>query len=138
MTTMSTRRALTATGAILAAVLMVVLGFWEVVAGIAAVAEDPLFDRPGAYLGSVDLVAWGWAHVTVGAVTAVAGVFVFTGRVWARVVGMFLAMVVSLLNFAFIPYYPVWAILCLALGIGVIWALADWEPRALSPPSAAR
>ena len=129
MTTMSTRRALTATGAVFAAVSMIVLGFWQVVAGIAAVFRDPMFEQPGDYLGNVDLTAWGWAHLVIGAVIAIAGVFVFTGRLWARVVGMFLAMVASLLNFAFIPYYPVWALLCLALGIGVIWALANWDPR---------
>lgn len=135
MTTMSTRRALAATGSVLAAVMMMVLGFWQVVTGVAAISGDGIFTSPTGYFADVDLSRWGWAHLVSGVVVAIAGGFVLTGRMWARVVGMFVAMVIALLNFAFIPYYPLWAILCVALGIGVIWALANWDPREPAPPS---
>lgn len=134
MTTMSTRRALAATGAILATVMMVVLGCWQISSGIAALSGDPIFEDPGDYVAGVDLTTWGWSHLISGAAIAVAGAFVLTGRMWARVVGMFFAMVVTLLNFAFIPYYPFWAIACVAMGIGVIWALAEWDPRQAADP----
>jgi hypothetical protein len=34
-----------------------------------------------------------------------------------------MAIVSILANFAWMPYYPVWSILMIALGIFVIWAL---------------
>ena len=30
-------------------------------------------------------------------------------------------------NFLFIPYYPVWSILIVALDVAVIWALCVWN-----------
>jgi hypothetical protein len=46
------------------------------------------------------------------------------GRTWGRVVGITLAVVSAVVNFAFIPYYPFWALTVIALDIFVIWALA--------------
>jgi hypothetical protein len=40
------------------------------------------------------------------------------------VVGITLALVSALTNFAFIPYYPFWALTVIALDVFVIWALA--------------
>ena len=45
------------------------------------------------------------------------------GAGWAVVVGNFLAGLSALANFFFIPYYPFWAILLIALDVWVIWSL---------------
>jgi uncharacterized membrane protein YgaE (UPF0421/DUF939 family) len=52
---------------------------------------------------------------------------VFTGAAWARAVGMILAILSAIVNFFFIPYYPVWAITIIALDIAIIWALTVWD-----------
>jgi hypothetical protein len=57
-------------------------------------------------------------------VVAVAGFFVFSGAAWARAIGIVLAGVSAIANFLFIPYYPFWSLLMIALDIFVIWALA--------------
>ena len=41
----------------------------------------------------------------------------------ARTVGVFVAAVSMVANFAFIPWYPVWSIAIIAVDIAVIWAL---------------
>jgi hypothetical protein len=43
------------------------------------------------------------------------------------VVGIVLASLSALVNFAFIPYYPVWSIMIIALDVVVIWALASYR-----------
>jgi NADH:ubiquinone oxidoreductase subunit H len=43
--------------------------------------------------------------------------------VWARTIGVILATVSAIANFAFIPYYPVWSLAIIAVDIFVIWAL---------------
>jgi len=45
----------------------------------------------------------------------------------ARATGMVLAILSAVSNFFFIPYYPVWAIVVIALDVAVIYALAVWD-----------
>jgi hypothetical protein len=40
------------------------------------------------------------------------------------VVGITLAVLSAITNFLFIPYYPVWSLLIIAVDVLVIWALA--------------
>jgi hypothetical protein len=60
----------------------------------------------------------------VAGVVALAGVGLLAGRSWARVVGITLAVLSAVANFMFIPHYPFWALLVIALDVFVIWALA--------------
>jgi len=46
---------------------------------------------------------------------------------WARVVGIVVASVSLIANFMFIPYYPLWSLLIIALDVAVIWALATYR-----------
>ena len=39
-------------------------------------------------------------------------------------VGIILAVLSAFANFTFIPYYPFWAIMIIAVDVFVIWALA--------------
>jgi hypothetical protein len=43
--------------------------------------------------------------------------------VWARTVGVIMATVSAIANFAWIPHYPLWAITIIAIDVFVIWAL---------------
>jgi hypothetical protein len=60
----------------------------------------------------------------VGLVVAFAGWGLLSGRTWARVVGITLAVLSAIANFLFLPYYPFWALTVIALDVFVIWALA--------------
>ncbi len=63
-------------------------------------------------------------HLLLGILVAVAGFFLFSGAVWARTVGVVLAVVSVVANFVWLPYYPpVWALVIIALDVFVIWAL---------------
>jgi hypothetical protein len=55
---------------------------------------------------------------------ALAGWGLLSGRAWARVVGITLAALSAIANFLFLPYYPFWSLLIIALDVLVIWALA--------------
>ena len=60
---------------------------------------------------------------------AVTGFFILTGQPWARAVGIVVAVLSALANFLFIPYYPLWALVIIALDVAVIWALATYRPQ---------
>jgi hypothetical protein len=47
-----------------------------------------------------------------------------SGRTWARMVAITLAVLSAIVNFLFIPYYPFWSLLIIAMDVFVIWAIA--------------
>ena len=59
----------------------------------------------------------------LGIVILLAGMALFSGAVWARTVGVIVAVLWALVGFAWLPWYPVWAILIVAAAFFVIWAL---------------
>ena len=70
-----------------------------------------------------DISVWGWIHLILGIVILTSGCGVFLGAVWTHTVGVIIAGVAGLLAFAWLPYYPIWAILFIAISVAVIWAL---------------
>jgi hypothetical protein len=107
-----------------AATLMIVVGLFQFVEGLVAVINGTDFlVRTANYVFTFNASAWGWFHMIVGLGAAVAGGFIFTGNVFARSVGIALAGVSAIANFMWLPHYPIWAIIIIALDVFVIWAL---------------
>jgi hypothetical protein len=124
--------ALFATGfAMFAGVLMILAGLWGVLAGFAAIVGDEVYVTTPEYVYSFDITGWGWIHLGLGVLLVAAGVGVVQGATWAVVAGIVLASLSALVNFAFIPYYPVWSIMIIALDVVVIWALATYRREAV-------
>jgi len=114
-----------AVGAIMfAGIMMAMNGIFSALAGLAALIEDEFYVVLPNYLLELDATTWGWIHVILGIVVAIAGFSVLTGKTWARVIGILVASLSAIANFAFIPYYPLWSILIIAIDVVVIWALA--------------
>jgi hypothetical protein len=106
-----------------AGVLMITIGIWHAIAGFAGIVEDQFYAVTPNYILEFDATTWGWIHLIAGIVVALAGFAIFSGAVWARAVGVILATLSLIANFAFIPFYPVWSIVIIALDVAVIWAL---------------
>jgi hypothetical protein len=108
---------------ILAAVFMIVtgvLGFFE---GLAAVLRGSFFVVLPNYAFSMSATGWGVVHMVLGALLVVAGAALFTDHRWARMVGVTLAAFMIVANFVYLPYYPVWAIVLIALNAFIMIAL---------------
>ena len=114
---------------VFAAVMMVLVGTFQVIAGVAAIFEDEFFVVGPNYVYDVDVTAWGWIHLILGVVIFLAGIALFTGAVWARIIGVVLAGLSMIANFIWLPYYPVWSIVVIAIDIAVIWALCTDPQR---------
>ena len=113
-----------ATGFIVfAGVMMIVAGGFQCLAGVAALAKDEVYAATPNYLLQFDTTSWGWIHLLMGVLLIFAGFAVLNGRVWGRTIGVILAALSALANFAFIPYYPFWSITVVAVDIFIIWAL---------------
>jgi hypothetical protein len=112
---------------VFAAAVMVVAGTWHALAGIAALVNDEVYVAAPRYIYAFDLTAWGWTHLILGLAVVAAGVAVVLGETWARVVGIVLTSLSLIANFLFLPHYPLWSLLIIALDIAVIWALATYR-----------
>ena len=123
-----------------AAVIMVTVGIIQFFQGIAAVAEDEVFVAGLNYIYKFDLTTWGWIHLVLGALVAIVGLALFTGAGWARVSAIIVAAISILANFLWLPYYPAWSLLIIALDVVVIWAVSTWTPEPTQPtrPAARR
>ncbi len=120
----STKRAVARGGMIFAAVTLLVSGVFSILMGIVAVANRAFFATVGNYTYAVNVRSWGWAHIIGGAIVALVGIGLFSGAMWARGLGIVVAALSAIGNFFFIPYYPVWTLLIIALDVFVIWSLA--------------
>src|SRR6478609_3378272 len=98
-----------------AAVMMMMVGVFQAIQGVVALFNDTFYVAGEKWVFSFDITTWGWIHLVMGVVVAAAGFFVLQGAVWARAVGVAVAALSAVLNFAWLPYYPVWSLLIIAL-----------------------
>jgi hypothetical protein len=116
--------------AVFAGALMITAGIFQVIAGITALFQNEIYVVGQRYAVSFDVTTWGWIHLLVGVLLVAAGCGVITGQLWARVVGIGLAVLSMIANFMFLPYYPFWALAIIALDVFVIWALCSYDREA--------
>src|SRR5690349_6855978 len=110
-----------------AGVLMIISGVFNAMEGIVALVRNEIYVATPRYLFAFDLTTWGWIQLILGLVVAIAGIGVITGQLWGRLVGITLAALSMLANFAFIPHYPLWSLSIIALNVFVIWALCVYN-----------
>jgi hypothetical protein len=110
-------------GVTFAATVMVMTGAFQAITGLVAIVDDEFFVAVRRYTFNLDLTTWGWIHLILGLAVAAAGFALFTRTVWAGIAALFLAVLSAINNFFFIPYYPFWSLLVIALDVWVIWAL---------------
>jgi hypothetical protein len=114
-----------------AAVVMAVIGTFGVIEGLVALFAPTYFITLDGAVLTIDLTAWGWVHIIIGALTLVTGVALLTNVPnWARGVGIGLVALNMLVQLAWLPAYPIWSIIAIALDMIIISALAmTWDGR---------
>jgi hypothetical protein len=113
---------------VFAAVMMIIAGVTQALVGIVALANSQFYVVGRKYTFQFSVTTWGWIHLLLGLGVLVVGIFLLTGAAWARWTGIAVVAVSTIANFAWVPYYPVWGIIVLALDGAVIWALTV-DPR---------
>ena len=103
--------------------MMILIGVMDVIQGLVAIVNDEFYVIGQEWVFEFDVTAWGWIHLILGVVLIASGIGIFSGNVAARTVGVILAGLAAIINFAWLPYYPIWSIIVIAICIAVIWAL---------------
>ena len=109
---------------VFAAVIMIMMGIFHAIAGLVAIFQDKyyLVGKSGLVV-HVDYTAWGWTYLIGGIIIGLAGLGLLAGQMWARIVGIILAVCSAVLNMAFFSAYPWWSAIMITLDVLVIWAL---------------
>jgi hypothetical protein len=107
-----------------AAIMMIMTGVFQALEGLIAIFRNEFYVATRNYLFQFDVTTWGWIHLVIGVVVALAGWGLLSGRTWARALAITLAVLSAIANFLFIPYYPFWSLLIIILNVFVIWAVA--------------
>ena len=106
-----------------AGLMMIMLGVFHAIAGLSEIANSDSYVVTQEYVFKFNSTTWGWIHLILGIVVFFAGFGVFRGAVWARTVGVILAILSAAAAFAWLPYVPFWSILLIFIAVSVIWAL---------------
>ena len=123
----STRDAVAGIGTYGAAAVLWVSAVVTILQGISALAHDQTLVVGRGYVYEFSTNAWGWIHIVIGILVAVVAFGLFWSTTWARVAAIIIASLSIVSQFLWLPHYPVWAIVVIALDIFVIWAVATWE-----------
>lgn len=111
-------------GIAFAGIVMMMLGSFHVFQGLIALFNDEYFLVTQSGLAvSMDFTAWGWVHLLGGVLVLGAGFGVFSGALWARTVGVMVALGSAVINIGFLSAYPLWSSIMILLDILIIWAL---------------
>lgn len=103
---------------------MVVVGCFQAVMGLVGIFNTDFYVVTANNLAiPVNYTTWGVAYLILGLIVALAGLAVMAGKAWGRAVGIFLAAIQAIVNFAWFPAYPFWSLIVIAVDILVIYAL---------------
>lgn len=111
-----------------AGVYMIMVGAFQMINGFVLLFRKTaiVVNEQSAIFASVS--TYGWILLILGLILLLTGIGVLSGKTWARMVGIVFAVLAAIVNFAFIPVYPLWSIIALVIDTVVVYALA-------TPPS---
>lgn len=103
--------------------MMIMLGIFQAIAGLTALINNKWLIVTEKNLLLLNFTTWGWIHLLIGIVVLIAGFSVMHGSMWARIVGIIIAIVSAVANLASVNIYPFWSIIMIVIDILVIYAL---------------
>ncbi len=108
-----------------AAIVAGIVAIYNILSGIAAIAEDDRTERLGEVLYGVDISAWGWFWLILGIVQLVTSYLIYTRHPLGQMLGLIWAFIGASLSVFMIFVDPAWAALVLGINILVIYALVS-------------
>jgi hypothetical protein len=104
-------------------VLLIILGVWNAIDGLSALVGGDFVVADADRVVALQVAAWGWVLLALGVVEVVAGIALFIGARWARVVAVLVAGANGVVQLAFLAAYPVGAVLIMVVCALVIWTV---------------
>jgi len=112
-----------------ASVLLVIVGCFNLIYGIAAIANSHVFTANAHYVFG-NLRAWGWITLIIGVLQLLAAAGVVAGNQWARWFGVAVLGLSAVDQMFFIPAYPFWSLMIIAVDVVALYGLCAYGSRA--------
>jgi hypothetical protein len=112
-----------------AGIMLLVAGFFNLIDGIAAIANSHVFIANATYVLG-DLKTWGWVALILGIIQILAGGGVMVGNQAARWAGVGALALNAIAQLFFIPAYPFWSLLIIAVDVVALYGLCAYGSRA--------
>ena len=113
---------------VFAAALLVTVGIFNLIDGIAAIARSHIFIANAHYVIG-DLRAWGWVALILGALQVLAAIGILAGNQVARWFAVVVVGLNAIAQMFFIPAYPFWSLMIIAVDVVALWGLCAYGSR---------
>lgn len=104
--------------------VMILAGIFQAFAGLIALFKQSVYFVNENQLIAFNYTQWGWLHLAIGAVLILTAFSLFSGSLFGRVMGIIIASISALANFAFLQTYPLWSLTVIVLDVLIIYAIA--------------
>jgi hypothetical protein len=108
-----------------AGVLLVTMGIFNAIDGIAAISKSHFFVADQHYVFG-DLKTWGWIALILGVAQVFVGLGIFAKNQLARWAGVAVVALNSLAMLFMMPAYPFWSLAIFGVDIAVIYGLVAY------------
>ena len=123
----SAKQTVAAGTTIAAGALLLTTAVLMLLQGITALLNDDLLIIGPNYVYKLNTTTWGWIHIVIAVLMGIVAFGLVFGRSWARVTAIVMAALSIVAMFMWLPYYPLWSVIVIALDVIVIWAVATWD-----------
>jgi hypothetical protein len=110
--------------AVAGGMLMVAIGFFRAISGLIGLFNDEWVVRGYDAYYFVDLTAVAWWTLLVGVLLIFGGLAVLNGQTWGRVVGIIFVTIAIISELFWLPIYPLWSMLLIALYVLMLLGLS--------------
>jgi hypothetical protein len=104
-------------------------GLLTFLVGLAFVVRSGFYHANGLYAYNWGIKSWGWVLFGLGIVTFAVGASHLLGLPFSRPVGIAMAVLTTVAGFMIVPFYVVWGIIIVGLGLAAMWGLAHGAER---------
>jgi hypothetical protein len=111
-----------------ASILLVVIGCFNLIYGIAAIANSHVFTANTHYVFA-NLKTWGWITLIIGILQLLAAAGVLAGNQLARWFAVVMLGLNAIDQMFFIPAYPFWSLMIIAMDVVALYGLCAYASR---------
>jgi hypothetical protein len=104
-----------------AGVLFLILGTFNVIDGVVALAKDEHFADEELFFGSLSF--WGVVLLIIGAIQILTSYLIFGRQTIGQILGIFMASFNLVAQMFFLPAFPIWSIIIMVVDALVIYGL---------------
>jgi hypothetical protein len=111
-----------------ASILLLVVGFFNLIYGIAAIANSHVFVANAHYVFA-NLRTWGWITLVISVLQLLSAAGILMGNQLARWFAVVIVGLSAIDMMLFIPAYPFWALSIIAMDIVALYGLCAYGSR---------